>query len=159
MTTAGGYLARPAVTGFPGSALRAARGMTNAEKLLNPVPYKSCHGQKHRDGARRCNWGALLGSSALHSAIDMCATCTYVMHMTTMIQIRNVPDALHRRLKSRAALAGMSLSDYLLSEIRQVGARPTLDELRARLEQRPSVTLTVEPVTAIRAERDRNDRR
>jgi len=52
--------------------------------------------------------------------------------MTAMIQIRNVPDELHRRLKSRAALAGMSLSDYLLNEIRQVAERPTLDELRAR---------------------------
>ena len=62
----------------------------------------------------------------------MCTTCVYVCHMTAMIQIRNVPDALHRRLKSRAALAGMSLSDYLLSEIRQVAERPTLDELRAR---------------------------
>jgi antitoxin FitA len=48
--------------------------------------------------------------------------------MTAMIQIRNVPDALHRRLKSRAALAGMSLSDYLLGEIRQVAERPTLDD-------------------------------
>jgi antitoxin FitA len=75
--------------------------------------------------------------------------------MTTMIQIRNVPDGLHRRLKSRAARAGMSLSDYLLSEIRQVAARPTLDELRARLEQRPGVTLTMEPAQAVRAERDR----
>ena len=75
--------------------------------------------------------------------------------MTTMIQIRNVPDVLHRRLKSRAALAGMSLSDYLLSEIRQVAARPTLDELRARLEQRPGVTPTVNPAQAVRAERDR----
>ena len=53
--------------------------------------------------------------------------------MTAMIQVRNVPDALHRRLKSRAALAGMSLSDYLLTEIRQVAERPTLDEMRARL--------------------------
>jgi antitoxin FitA len=75
--------------------------------------------------------------------------------MPTMIQIRNVPDALHRRLKSRAALAGMSLSDYLLSEIRQVAGRPTLDELRARLEQRPGVTPTVKPAQAVRAERDR----
>jgi plasmid stability protein len=75
--------------------------------------------------------------------------------MTTMIQIRNVPDALHRRLKSRAALAGMSLSDYLLSEIRQVAGRPTLVELRARLEQRPGVTPTVKPAQAVRAERDR----
>jgi hypothetical protein len=45
-----------------------------------------------------------------------------VLRMTAMIQIRNVPDALHRRLKSRAALAGMSPSKYLLSEIRQGGA-------------------------------------
>lgn len=75
--------------------------------------------------------------------------------MTTMIQIRNVPDALHRRLKSRAALAGMSLSDYLLSEIRQVAERPTLDELRARLEQRLAVIPSVAPAQAVRAERDR----
>jgi plasmid stability protein len=85
----------------------------------------------------------------------MCATCVYVYHMTAMIQIRNVPDALHRRLKSRAALAGMSLSDYLLSEIRQVAERPTLDELRARLERHPGMTPSVSPVQAIRAERDR----
>jgi antitoxin FitA len=77
------------------------------------------------------------------------------MHMSTMIQIRNVPDALHRRLKSRAALAGMSLSDYLLSEIREVAARPTLEELRARLEGRSAVTPSVAPAQAVRAERDR----
>jgi plasmid stability protein len=75
--------------------------------------------------------------------------------MTVMIQIRNVPDALHRQLKSRAALAGMSLSDYLLSEIRQVAERPTLDEMRARLERRPGMTPTVTPARAVRAERDR----
>lgn len=75
--------------------------------------------------------------------------------MTAMIQIRNVPDALHRQLKSRAALAGMSLSDYLLGEIRRVAERPTLAELRARLELRPEAKLSVEPAQAIRAERDR----
>jgi antitoxin FitA len=85
----------------------------------------------------------------------MRCTCTYVLHMSTMIQIRNVPDALHRRLKSRAALAGMSLSDYLLSEIRQVADRPTLDELRARLNQRPRVNPSLRPAQAVRAERDR----
>jgi antitoxin FitA len=79
----------------------------------------------------------------------------YVIHMTTMIQIRNVPDALHRQLKSRAALAGMSLSDYLLGEIRRVAERPTLDELRVRLERRSESTLSVEPAQAVRAERDR----
>ena len=72
-----------------------------------------------------------------------------------MIQIRNVPDSLHRRLKSRAALAGMSLSDYLLSEIREVAERPTLDELRDRLKRRSSVTPSVLPADAIRTERDR----
>lgn len=75
--------------------------------------------------------------------------------MTVMIQIRNVPDALHRQLKSRAALAGMSLSDYLLGEIRQAAQRPTLDELRARLARRPGVTPSVTPARAVRAERDR----
>jgi antitoxin FitA len=75
--------------------------------------------------------------------------------MTVMIQIRNVPEALHRRLKSRAALAGMSLSDYLLDEIRQVAERPTLAELRARLEIRPAITPSLPPADAIRAERDR----
>ena len=85
----------------------------------------------------------------------MCGTWIHVMHMTTMIQIRNVPDALHRQLKSRAALAGMSLSDYLLSEIRRVAERPTLDELRVRLERRSETTPSVEPAQAVRAERDR----
>jgi plasmid stability protein len=72
-----------------------------------------------------------------------------------MIQIRNVPDALHRQLKSRAALAGMSLSDYLLSEIRRVAERPTLDELRVRLARRSETTPSVEPAQAVRAERHR----
>jgi plasmid stability protein len=72
-----------------------------------------------------------------------------------MIQIRNVPDALHRRLKSRAALASMSLSDYLLNEIRQAAERPTLDELRARLASRSETALSVTPAEAVRTERDR----
>ena len=72
-----------------------------------------------------------------------------------MIQIRNVPDALHRTIKSRAALAGMSLSDYLLNEIRQIAERPTLNELRARLDQYPELTPTLAPADAVRAERDR----
>ena len=76
------------------------------------------------------------------------------MHMNTMIQIRNVPEALHRELKSRAALAGMSLSDYLLQEIRQVADRPTLDQLRARLDRRPATNLSLAPAEAVRAERD-----
>jgi plasmid stability protein len=75
--------------------------------------------------------------------------------MGIMVQIRNVPDALHRTLKSRAALAGMSLSDYLLAEIRQSAERPTIDELRARLQGRTGVVLPNEPADVIRAERDK----
>ena len=86
---------------------------------------------------------------------DMCNACFYAACMGTMVQIRNVPDALHRRLKSRAALAGMSLSDYLLNEIRQVAERPTLEELRARLHRLPETTLSVAPAEVVRAERDR----
>jgi len=74
--------------------------------------------------------------------------------MSTMIQIRNVPDALHRKLKSRAALAGMSLSDYLLREIRQVAEQPTLEEMLARLRARSEVTLSIDTAEAVRAERD-----
>jgi antitoxin FitA len=75
--------------------------------------------------------------------------------MTKMIQIRNVPDSLHRRLKARAALAGMSLSDYLLKEIRTVAELPTIEEMRARLERRSRVTPSIPPAEMIRAERDR----
>ena len=56
--------------------------------------------------------------------------------MPKMIQIRNVPDELHRRLKMRAAAAGMSLSDYLLNQIRLVAEQPTWEEFRARLATR-----------------------
>jgi len=77
------------------------------------------------------------------------------MHMTAMIQIRNVPDALHRRLKSRAALAGMSLSDYLLNELREIAELPTLEELRKRLESRTRITPSVPFDQAVREERER----
>ena len=72
----------------------------------------------------------------------------------SMIQIRNVPDDLHRRLKARAALSGLSLSDYLLNEIRQTAERPTLDELRMRLQSEPETVLSPSPAEAVRAERD-----
>ncbi|MBO0764747.1 MAG: hypothetical protein J2P50_09185 [Hyphomicrobiaceae bacterium] len=71
--------------------------------------------------------------------------------MSRMIQIRNVPDDLHRRLKARAAMAGMSLSDYLLKQIRAVAERPTMEELQARLATRSRVEPTESPVDAIRA--------
>jgi plasmid stability protein len=74
--------------------------------------------------------------------------------MSKMIQLRNVPDAVHRILKTRAAMAGMSLSDFLLAEIRQVAERPSLAELRERVQRRDRVSLTVPASLTVRLERD-----
>jgi plasmid stability protein len=84
----------------------------------------------------------------------MCFTCFNVQHMSTMIQIRHVPDQLHRVLKSRAAKLGMSLSDYLLAELRQMAELPTLEEMRERLRSRPRVNPDISSEEAVRAERD-----
>jgi plasmid stability protein len=78
----------------------------------------------------------------------------YVFHMAKMIQLRNVPDKLHRLLKARAALEGMSLSEYLLAEIRRSAERPTLRELRERLHQRAPVVPDVSPAEVLRERRD-----
>ena len=75
-------------------------------------------------------------------------------NMSKMIHIRHVPDDLHRKLKSRAAMAGLTLSDYLLQEVRRIAERPTADELRSRLIQRPPAIAKVPPAKAVRAERD-----
>ncbi len=99
----------------------------------------------------------LSGDGAVASSlnlIDMCYTCKYVIHMSKMIQLRNVPDALHRHLKARAAMAGMSLSDYLLSEIREIAARPTLAEMRERLHQREPVLAKFDTAQLLRQERE-----
>ena len=72
-----------------------------------------------------------------------------------MIQIRHVPDELHRKLKARAALEGLPLSDYLLREVQRAAERPTLDELRQRLLSRRATSPRVAPARAVRAERER----
>jgi antitoxin FitA len=74
--------------------------------------------------------------------------------MSKMIQVRNVPDALHRGLKSRAAMAGMSLSDYLLSEIKEIAEKPTLAEMREHLHQRKPLMARIDAARLVRQERD-----
>ena len=86
--------------------------------------------------------------------LDMCSTCDHVVRMSTMIQLRNVPDALHRKLKARAALAGQSLSDYLLAELKLTLERPTREEFLARLASRTRNELALRPADAVRDERD-----
>lgn len=73
--------------------------------------------------------------------------------MSKMLQVRNVPDSLHRTLKARAALEGKSLSDYVLEELRRVGERPTLQELRERIASRAPVGLPESAADAVRAGR------
>jgi antitoxin FitA len=75
------------------------------------------------------------------------------------IQICNVPDDLHRKLKARAAREGMTLSDYLSSEVEQIAEKPTLRELMERLRQRESVELDEPPESIIRRMRDAVDSR
>ena len=89
----------------------------------------------------------------------MFTTCDTLFDMPKMIQIRNVPDELHRTLKVRAAQAGMTLSDYLLSEIRQIAEKPTLSELMERLAHDEPVELDEPPDITIRRMRDANDPR
>lgn len=70
------------------------------------------------------------------------------------LQIRNVPDAVHRTLKARAALSGMSLSEYALAELSRSAERPTRTEILDRISARTSTTLDPPAAQAVRAERD-----
>ena len=71
-----------------------------------------------------------------------------------MIQVRNVPDALHRRLKVRAAEEGLSISEYLTQEIRRLLDRPTRRELLERLAEVTREPLSPSPADILRRERD-----
>jgi plasmid stability protein len=94
-----------------------------------------------------------------HTAIAVAAmrnTCHHRPSMSSMIQIRNVPDELHRDLKVRAVHAGMTLSDFLLSELRALAVRPTMREWLDRSATWESVEVSESPADAIAAERGRS---
>jgi plasmid stability protein len=86
--------------------------------------------------------------------LDMRIAWSYLLRMP-MVQIRNVPDDLHRELKARAALAGMSVSEYLLMELRRSLERPTREELLRRLAKRAPARPRPSPAEAVRSERRR----
>jgi antitoxin FitA len=71
-----------------------------------------------------------------------------------MLQIRNVPEDIHRRLKARAAMEGVSLSELTLAELRRSLERPTRRELMARVAARSRTTAGEASDEAVRAERD-----
>ena len=74
---------------------------------------------------------------------------------STMVQVRNVPPEFHRRLKARAAMEGMSMSDYVLREVGKALDRPTRAEVLARLQAQPVRRLKRSAAAVIRADRDR----
>lgn len=74
--------------------------------------------------------------------------------MSTMIQIRNVPEPLHRTLKARAALHGKSLSELILDELQTLAALPSAEELRQRLENADAFSMRQSSAGLIRRERD-----
>jgi antitoxin FitA len=71
-----------------------------------------------------------------------------------MIQLRHVPDSLHRQLKARAAIEGMSLSEFLIREARKIAERPTMEEIRSRLAAQAPTQLKTSATKALREERD-----
>jgi antitoxin FitA len=74
--------------------------------------------------------------------------------MSKMVQIRNVPDPLHRTLKARAADAGQTLSDYLLAELERLAALPTREQMLARIRSRTRVSTKTSAAAVIREERE-----
>lgn len=76
------------------------------------------------------------------------------MAKTKMVQLRNFPETLHRVVKARAAMAGMSLSDYLINRIKTVEEGPTMEELRERLRKREPVSVAISAADAVRQERE-----
>ena len=73
--------------------------------------------------------------------------------MSTMIQIRNVPEPTHRRLKARAALEEVSMSRYVLAAVERALERPSRRELLAAIRRQSGVTLDPSPADLLRTER------
>jgi plasmid stability protein len=71
-----------------------------------------------------------------------------------MVQIRHVPDEIHRKLKFRAAQSGMALSEFLLRELSAIANRPTLDEVVDRIRTRRRLAQPLDSAALVRAERE-----
>jgi antitoxin FitA len=113
------------------------------------LPRSGVHDRSHSKIA-----GPSLNDEPKAHAVDMQVTCEHASDMSKMVQIRNVPDSLHRKLKARAADSGRTLSDYLLAELERLAARPTREDMLARLHSRKRVTLKTPAAVVIREERE-----
>ncbi len=74
--------------------------------------------------------------------------------MSKMIQLRNVPEDVHRSLKRRAVDEGTTLSEYLVREVTEIARRPTIDDVLRRIKKRRRVEVTESSPAAVRSERD-----
>ena len=83
----------------------------------------------------------------------MRVTCVHAIRMPKMLQVRNVPDALHRRLKVRAASNGETLTEYVLEILTRADREPTIEEWLASLRALPATRLSVSPADVIRKAR------
>ena len=86
--------------------------------------------------------------------VDMKRARFHTHDMKMMIQIRNVPEPLHRRLKARAAIEGVSMSRYILQAIERALARPSRQELLDAIRSQPEIHLDPPPADILREERD-----
>jgi antitoxin FitA len=86
------------------------------------------------------------------TAIDMSATWPNVIHMSKMIQIRNVPDDVHKTLKLRATSEGLSLSDYIKRDLEELAQQATIEDVFARARARGSSGVTSEDIVAVQRE-------
>ncbi len=77
--------------------------------------------------------------------------------MGVMLQIRDVPEETHRVLKARAAMAGVSLSEYVRAELARLAARPTPEELAAKLEARGALAPAISAAAIVREIRDQGE--
>ena len=84
----------------------------------------------------------------------MCHTQLDIMITMKTIQVRNVPDEVHLVLRSRAAAAGMSLSDFVLGQLERVATYPPLAEVLSRAGARSGGAAAAAIVGAVRAERE-----
>src|SRR5467141_2053448 len=119
----------------------------------------------NRDGVFPASCGPARTPCSLNAALPAASTrssgtwtcvahASRLKHMAKMIQLRHVPDALHRQLKARAALSGLSLSDFLVREVRKIAEQPTAEARLERLKQRERYKGKVSPTEVLREERE-----
>jgi antitoxin FitA len=77
--------------------------------------------------------------------------------MGVLVQVRDVPDDVHRTLKARAAASGVSLSEYVRSLLGRAAARPTPAELAGRIRARGVADLGEDSAAAVRRVREQGE--